>query len=134
MKFWEVFGSFWWAVGCLGMAEHFRTGPDKTVERPGIGRRSSECQVDCVNLLIPGPVALVEGKPFSSTLDMPRTDELVSSVRDYLRSDVMAATEGRTNFLARVASNSLDIVLRELSLGAAQRDARTGTAARVVRR
>jgi len=29
----------------------------------------------------------------------------------------MASTEGRTNFLARVASNSLDIVLRELSLG-----------------
>jgi len=121
VKFWEVFGSFWWAVGCLGMAEHFRTGPDKTVERPGIGRRSSECQVDCSNLLIPGPVKLVEGAPFSSTLDMPRTDELVSSVRDYLRTDVMPATEGRTSFLARVASNSLDIVLRELSLGAPQR-------------
>ena len=121
VKFWEVFGSFWWAVGCLGMAEHFRTGPDKTVERPGIGRRSSECQVDCANLLIRGPVALVEGEPFSSTLDMPRTDELLSSVRDYLRNDVMTATEGRLNFLARVASNSLDIVLRELSLGAPQR-------------
>ncbi len=121
VKFWEVFGSFWWAIGCLGMAEHFRSGPDKTVERPGIGRRSSECQVDCANLLIPGPVELVEGAPFSSTLDMPRTDELVSSVRDYLRGDVMAATEGRINFLARVASNSLDIVLRELSLGAPQR-------------
>jgi len=121
VKFWEVFGSFWWAVGCLGMAEHFRTGPDKTVERPGIGRRSSECQVDCVNLLIPGSVVLVDGKPLTSTLDMPRTDELVSSVRDYLRADIMAATEGRLNFLARVAANSLDIVLRELSLGEAQR-------------
>jgi aminoglycoside phosphotransferase (APT) family kinase protein len=121
VKFWEVFGSFWWAIGCLGMAEHFRTGPDKTVERPGIGRRSSECQVDCANLLIPGPVTLVEGAAFSSKLDMPRTDELVSSVRDYLRNDVMAATEGRINFLARVAANSLDIVLRELSLGPAQR-------------
>lgn len=121
VKFWEVFGSFWWAIGCLDMAEHYRTGPDKTVERPGIGRRSSECQVDCANLLIPGPVTLVEPKPFDSHLDMPRTDELVSSVRDYLRGDVMTATEGRLNFLARVASNSLDIVLRELSLGEAQR-------------
>ena len=60
VKFWEVFGSFWWAVGCLGMAEHYRTGPDQTVERPAIGRRSSECQVDCVNLLIPGPVTLID--------------------------------------------------------------------------
>ena len=40
------------------MAQHYRTGPDKTVERPAIGRRTSECQVDCVNLLIPGPVEL----------------------------------------------------------------------------
>ena len=59
VKFWEVFGSFWWACSSLTMAEHYRTGPDKTVERPAIGRRSSECQVDCVNLLIPGPVELV---------------------------------------------------------------------------
>ncbi|MBL6690600.1 MAG: phosphotransferase family protein [Pseudomonadales bacterium] len=117
VKFWEVFGSFWWSVGCLGMAEHYRTGPDKTVERPAIGRRSSECQVDCVNLLIPGPVELVEPiAPFTS-LDIPTTEELLTSVRDFLREDVMAATEGRANFLSRVASNSLDIVLRELSLG-----------------
>ena len=121
VRFWEVFGSFWWAVGCLGMAEHFRSGPDKTVERPAIGRRSSECQVDCVNLLIPGPITLVEPKPFESHLDMPRMDELVVSVRDFLRADVMNATQGRANFLARVAANSLDIVLRELALGETHR-------------
>jgi hypothetical protein len=117
VKFWEVFGSFWWAVGCLGMAEHYRVGPDQTVERPAIGRRSSECQVDCVNLLIPGPVSLVPAADLTAGEDMPRLDELVTSVRDFLRQDVMAATRGRTNFLARVAGNSLDIVLRELALG-----------------
>ena len=77
VKWWEVFGSFWWAVGCLGMAQVYRTGPDRTVERPAIGRRSSECQVDCVNLLIPGPVELIEPQPVSSRLDMPRSDELL---------------------------------------------------------
>ena len=116
VKFWEVFGSFWWAVGCLGMAEHYRNGPDKTVERPAIGRRSSECQVDCVNLLIPGPVDLVSADE-TDDCDMPRIDELVVSVRNFLREDVMAQTEGRTNFMARVAGNSLDIVLRDLALG-----------------
>ncbi len=117
VKFWEVFGSFWWSVGCLGMAEHFRSGPDKTVERPAIGRRTSECQVDCVNLLIPGPVDLVkESEAFTST-DIPRNDELLTSVRDFLRNDVMAETTGRANFLSRVASNSIDIVLREMLLG-----------------
>ena len=119
VKFWEVFGSFWWAVGCLGMAEHYRNGPDKTVERPAIGRRSSECQVDCVNLLIPGGAELVEGGGAFTGSDMPRPDELLTSVRDFLRNDIMAETAGRVNFLSRVAANSLDIVLRELALGPA---------------
>lgn len=119
VKFWQVFGSFWWAVGCLGMAEHFRNGPDQSVERPGIGRRSSECQVDCVNLLIPGPVVLVSGDDDISLVDMPRADELLSSVVTFLREQVMSETQGRTQFLARVASNSLEIVEREMVLGSA---------------
>ena len=119
VKFWQVFGSFWWAVGCLGMAEHYRNGPDQSVERPGIGRRSSECQVDCVNLLIPGAVSLVEATTDTGLVDMPRADELLGSVVDFLRQQVMAETTGRTQFLARVASNSLDIVQREMALGSA---------------
>ena len=121
VKFWEVFGSFWWAIGCLGMAEHYRTGPDQTVERPAIGRRSSECQIDCVNLLIPGEVALIDSVTTSGDADMPRMDELIVSVRDFLREDVMSETQGRTNFLARVAGNSLDIVLRDAQLGSQAR-------------
>lgn len=119
VKFWQVFGSFWWAVGCLSMAEHYRNGPDQSVERPGIGRRSSECQVDCVNLLIPGPVSLVQPKVDVGLVDMPRADELLRSVTDFLREQVMTQTTGRTQFLARVAGNSLDIVQREMALGEA---------------
>ena len=117
VKFWEVFGSFWWAAGCLRMAQHYRSGYDKTVERLAIGRRSSECQVDCVNLLIPGPVVLVEAPTGVSSTEMPRLDELVTSVRDFLRDDVMNQTKGRMNFMARVASNSLDVVLRDFMVG-----------------
>jgi aminoglycoside phosphotransferase (APT) family kinase protein len=121
VKFWIVFGSFWWAVGTLSMAQIYRVGPDRSVERAAIGRRSSECQVDCVNLLIPGPIEPVSGESKPSSLDMPRADELLMSVRDFLRDDVMGATRGRTSFLARVASNSLDIALRELEIGPAHR-------------
>ena len=131
VKFWEVFGSFWWAVGSLGMAEHYRHGPDQTVERPAIGRRSSECQVDCANLIIPGAVSLIDdsllnGGPASGTdtdgfeatsHQMPQLDELLKSVRDFLRDEVMVQTTGRTRFLARVAANSLDIVDREVRVG-----------------
>lgn len=119
VHYWQVFGSFWWAVGCLSMAEHYRNGPDQSVERPGIGRRSSECQMDCVNLLFPGPVT--EAKPAATdaktNLHMPNTDELLSSVIDFLRDDVMSETAGRTQFMARVAANSLAIVQREMLLG-----------------
>ncbi len=121
LKFWIVFGSFWWAVGCLTMTSVYRSGLDRSAERAAIGRRTSECQIDCVNLLIPGPVETPRGEASLSALLMPRTDELVTSVRDFLRDEVMPATRGRTSFLARVASNSLDIVLRELELGPAHR-------------
>ena len=117
VRFWEVFGSFWWSIGCLGMADQYRTGPDRSVERAAIGRRSSECQVDCVNLLISGPVTEVAREGGDHGPDLPRVDEMVGSVREFLRSDVVPAIDGRTGFLARVAANSLDIVARELEWG-----------------
>ncbi len=116
LKFWEVFGSFWWSVSCLGMAQHYRTGPDQTVERPAIGRRTSESQADCVNQLIPGDFDLLEAAPSHSGLDLPESGELLASVHDFLREDVMAQTQGRLRFLSLVASNSLAILMRESGL------------------
>ncbi|MGH8595359.1 MAG: DUF6285 domain-containing protein [Gammaproteobacteria bacterium] len=117
VRFWEVFGSFWWAVGCLQMAEHYRQGRDATVERPAIGRRSSECQIDCVNLLIPGPAELVAAAADELDSALPRTEELLASARDFLRDEVVAHTEKRVAFLARVAANALDIARREIKIG-----------------
>lgn len=118
VRFWELFGSFWWAVSTLSMGQSFRDGSEKSLERPVIGRRSSECQIDCVNMLIPGPVdkpAAVQ-RSLSGT-DLPRTDELLAGVRDFLKTDAAQALSGRNQFLARVAANSIDIVLRDLALG-----------------
>jgi len=116
VKFWQVFGSFWWAVVCLGMVVQYRGGPDRSIERASIGRRTSEALVDCVNLIIPGPVDLISADQVRADLDMPRSDELIDGVSDFLRAQVMVQTEGRTSFLARVSANSLDIVGRELLL------------------
>ena len=117
VRYWEIHGSFLWAVGCLDMTRLYRHGSDRSVERPGIGRRSSESQIDCVNKLIPGPVELVAGMDSYTSAEMPDLNELLTSVRDFLREEVMGATTGRTNFMARVAGNSLDIVLRDMVLG-----------------
>ena len=70
-------------------------------------------------LFIPGQVTLAETESSGGLVDMPRADELLQSVIDFLREQVMHETTGRTQFLSRVASNSLDIVQRELALGEA---------------
>lgn len=115
VEFWMVFGSFWWAVICLAMAEYFRSGRDTSVERAAIGRRTTEGQVDCVNVLFPGPVALASADKMRS--ELPRTVELVQGVSDYLRQDVIPGTDGRTSYLARVAGNALDVVRRDIEFG-----------------
>jgi hypothetical protein len=51
------------------------------------------------------------------TQDRPAASELVAAVREFLERDVMAATDGRVQFHARVAVNVLNIVERELTLG-----------------
>ena len=51
------------------------------------------------------------------TQDRPAASELVAAVREFLERDVIAATDGRVQFHARVAVNVLNIVERELTLG-----------------
>ena len=55
--------------------------------------------------------------------DVPSTGELVEAVREWLQSDVLAATDGRLQYHTRVAINALSIVERELALGVAHEEA-----------
>lgn len=119
LMFWEVFGSFWWAAMTLVMGASYAQGLDSSVERPAIGRRSSECQVDCTNLLIPGPLVALAAAP-ANTVGGVSTADVLDSVQDFLRADVLASTTGRTKFLTRVAANAVAIARRELSLGPAR--------------
>lgn len=113
LRFWEVFGSFWWSITTLGMAKTWRTGETPSVERPVIGRRSTEAQMDCVNLLIPGEVtSLTEAV---EDQNLPSASELINSVQSHLREHVAEKLEGADKFLVRVAINSLSIAERELA-------------------
>jgi aminoglycoside phosphotransferase (APT) family kinase protein len=51
VKFWEIFGTLKWGVMCMTMYQAFAQGADRSVERATIGRRSSETEIDLVNLL-----------------------------------------------------------------------------------
>lgn len=119
LTFWLVFGSFWWSIATLSMALTWRTGETPSLERPVIGRRSSEGQMDCVNLLIPGKFQHLADRPLDQGHQLPMPAELLEGVRKFLKEDVAANQQGRSAFLAKVAANSLGIAQRELLHGQA---------------
>jgi aminoglycoside phosphotransferase (APT) family kinase protein len=45
-RFWLVYRTLWWALGCLQMTSIWRSGADRSLERAVIGRRTSENEVD----------------------------------------------------------------------------------------
>ena len=53
VMFWEVMGTLRWGIMCCGMMQRFRAGPDHSMERAMIGRRSSETEIDLLRLLAP---------------------------------------------------------------------------------
>lgn len=55
--------------------------------------------------------------------DVPSAGELLAAVEEFLRGEVLPATEGRTAFHVRVAANVLSMVARQLVLGPAQAEA-----------
>jgi hypothetical protein len=59
----------------------------------------------------------------TSPHDRPTAAELIEAVREFLESEVLAATEGRVQFHTRVAVNALGMVERELSEGASMASA-----------
>lgn len=116
LLFWQVFGSFWWSVATLRMAMSWVNGENTSPERPVIGRRSSEAQMDCVNLIIPGSDEVPERTVSDTSAGFPGTDHLLGSALVWLGEQVFP-DEPRGKFLQRVAINTLQIAQRELELG-----------------
>jgi hypothetical protein len=105
-------------MATLQMASAWRSGETPSLERPVIGRRSSEAQMDCVNLLIPGNFVLPElDSPISQGTQLPMPAELLAGVAEFLKQDVAEKLDPHNSFLARVAANSLGIAQREFQYG-----------------
>lgn len=118
-RFWLIYRTLWWALGCIQMSDIWRTGADRTLERAVIGRRTSENELDLLLLLesdapaaeqgpvtLPAPVA-VRRQGESSTV------ELLEAIREWIDSDVKARAQGRDKFMAAVAMNALGMLIRE---------------------
>ncbi|HEY3610753.1 MAG TPA: phosphotransferase, partial [Pseudonocardiaceae bacterium] len=119
---WQIYGTARWAVLCRQMAESHLSGVTRSVELAAIGRRVCEQEHDLLLALgLPAePAQDIPAPPPADLQGRPSATELVDAVTQFLRTELMPATEGRLNFLARVAANVLDGVGRELVLGPEQ--------------
>jgi aminoglycoside phosphotransferase (APT) family kinase protein len=52
--YWQALGSLKWGIMCLTMYQSYASGIESSVERPMIGRRVSETEIDLVKLLEAG--------------------------------------------------------------------------------
>ncbi|MDO9368307.1 MAG: phosphotransferase family protein [Sphingopyxis sp.] len=128
-RFWLVYRTLWWALGCLQMGAAWRSGADATVERVVIGRRTAEQELDLLLLLeseAPGAErarALPSSPPASTKpAGEPTNTEIVQAVRDWLGEAIKPGSQGHGKFEVAVAMNALGIVMRDLDAGARVED------------
>lgn len=134
-RFWLVYRTLWWALGCLQMGDIWRKGVDASLERAVIARRTSENELDLLLLLeaeLPEAVrAAADAEPPSSSAadkvdSLPAGEtsaaEIVGAVADWIAAEVKPGAEGRAKFMAAVAINALGMVRRELEAPVAYAD------------
>lgn len=123
LRFWLIYRTLWWAIGCLQMGAYWRSGADSSIERAVISRRTAEQELDLLLLLEEDLSAdLRDAARIATPVQTPSTaqgevsgDELLGAVADWLIGEVRAKAVGRDKFMAAVAVNALQIARREAS-------------------
>lgn len=120
-RFWLIYRTVWWALGCLEMGNAWRSNRDRSLERVVVARRTSEQELDLLLLLEdlapevertrsipPATLPLVPGN------GEPSGAEILTAVSEWLNAEIKPLTSGRGKFDLAVARNALGIVAREL--------------------
>jgi len=121
VRWWEILGTLRWGVICIMQASAHLTGASRSVELAAIGRRVCENEYDVLCLLGARDLANSSRTGFEpdappvSLHDAPSATQLIEAVREFIEGDVMAATDGRVQFHARIAGRVLAMVERELA-------------------
>lgn len=120
-RFWTIYRTFWWALGCLQMGGFWRAGHDRSIERVVVARRTAEQELDLLLLLedLAPEVERVRALPAATPQLEPSTGEpsgaeILTAISEWLASDIKPLVEGRGRFDLAVARNALGIVAREI--------------------
>lgn len=121
-RYWLVYSTLWWGVACLTMANVWRTGLDRTLERAVIGRRVSEVELDLLLLLEgetpPKDAAVRWAVPEDlSASGETAPFELTKALAEWVKADVLPNVSGRDKFQALVARNALGMLERHAAFG-----------------
>ncbi|MEO0057834.1 MAG: hypothetical protein RIT17_1307 [Pseudomonadota bacterium] len=117
-RFWTIYRTVWWALGCLKMAAQWRSGADRMLERVVISRRTSEQELDLLLLLeeASGYSPLMPDLPFrrEQTGAPGEADvaELAIAVSEWLAT-IKDQMVGHDRFQLAVARNALGIIARD---------------------
>ncbi|MDC8755565.1 phosphotransferase [Erythrobacter sp. sf7] len=117
-RFWTIYRTVWWALGCLKMAAQWRSGADRMLERVVISRRTSEQELDLLLLLEEdAPEEERAREVLFARVELMRsgeaaTSEIVTAVSEWLAT-LKGKLDGHDRFQLAVARNALGIVARE---------------------
>jgi aminoglycoside phosphotransferase (APT) family kinase protein len=115
-RFWTIYRTVWWALGCLKMAAQWRSGADRMLERVVISRRTSEQELDLL-LLLEEDAPEAERMQAITVAASPEpqgeaTDgELAQAIFEWLGT-VKERFEGHDRFQYAVARNALGMIAR----------------------
>ncbi len=118
LHFWLVYRTVWWALGCLGMAQTWRSGADRSLERLVISRRASEQELDLLLLLEDEAPQERRARQKWWPIDTPdrekgdaTVEELMTAVSEWLGT-LKDQLPGHDRFQLAVARNALKIAMR----------------------
>jgi len=115
-RFWTIYRTVWWALGCLKNAAQWRRGADRMLERVVISRRTSEQELDLLLLLEEDASEAVQARPLVIASQHPpqgeATDgELAQAIFEWLGT-VKERFHGHDRFQYAVARNALGMIAR----------------------
>lgn len=117
-RFWTIYRTVWWALGCLKMAAQWRSGADRMLERVVISRRTSEQELDLLLLLEEDAPEAEQARPIDPQFVFDEEpgeacgDEIARAISEWLAT-IRDKLEGHDRFQLAVARNALGILERD---------------------